>query len=71
MQLKLKLVFSCVHVCVLCVYLFVYVVSFMEISTVWYIIYILLLLVLVRANARAILARSLQVADIQIDGMDY
>ena len=27
--------------------------------------------VLVRANARAILARSLQVADMQVDAMDY
>ena len=28
-------------------------------------------IVLVRANARAILARSLQVADMQVDAMDY
>ena len=28
-------------------------------------------IVLVRANARAILARSLQVADIQVNAMDY
>ena len=63
---NLQTAISSLVVCSVCVY-----VMWLYCSKYYYYLYGRLSIVLVRANARAILARSLQVAGIQVDAMDY